>query len=376
MSRERIEQEIIEQELELDENMRLFDPKAREAFHKQPMEKKEKSLKAKSFIIYPFELFYNQDKTFEEKEEETLFLIKEHLKKYKRTFVSTSFGMDSIVMMHMVLRAWQELKNDGINIPKPDMFLADTLNTFKEEKQYWEQIIELFDIKDNFKMFKPPKDKDGRQYTVWSIAKKYKHLPSFRSMQRESKNRKIGSRGVTPECCNILKKKSLKNFLKSLPEIDRYDCHFVGTRAEESRMRAMSLLQRCRSYIVKTIFPYPIRTVTPLSYWVKADIYEYYARYNIPKNPAYKAHNMDRMGCASCPAHKFWEIRLAKDPTNEGFGMLKQNFKILKETEPERLVKSIQVLKRYIKKKESYKELSDDSRMKVEKLIKDFDINE
>jgi 3'-phosphoadenosine 5'-phosphosulfate sulfotransferase (PAPS reductase)/FAD synthetase len=219
-------------------------------------------------------------------------------------------------------------------------------------------------------MFKPPVDKEGKQQTVWSIAKKYKHLPSFRSTRR-SKHSEGGSHGKTPECCNILKKKSMKNFLKKLPVEERYDCHFIGTRADESRMRAMSVLQRCRSYVITTLFPYHIRAVTPLSFWTKADIYEYYSRYNIPKNPAYEAHNMERMGCASCPAHKNWEIRLAKDPTSEGLGMLRQNLKLLKEYEPLRLVDSVNVLKKYIKNPKN--ELSEKSTEKVGSIIKEFE---
>jgi len=90
---------------------------------------------------------------------------------------------------------------------------------------------------------------------------------------------------------------------------------------------------------------------------------------------------MERMGCASCPAHKWWEIRLAKDPTNEGFGMLKQNFKILKQTiedgteNPERLKESVKTLKRYLKKKES-KTLTGPQRERIEKLIQEYDVTE
>ncbi len=120
-----------------------------------------------------------------------------------------------------------------------------------------------------------------------------------------------------------------------------------------------------------------MRAVTPLSFWTMEDTQEYYKRYNIPKNPAYKAHDMERMGCASCPAHKNWEIRLAKDPTNEGFGMLKQHFKILKQTidngteNPDRLNGSINVLKKYLKKPES-KTLLPQQRQRIVDLIKEF----
>ena len=87
---------------------------------------------------------------------------------------------------------------------------------------------------------------------------------------------------------------------------------------------------------------------------------------------------MERMGCSSCPAHKFWEIRLAKDPTNEGFGMLKQNFKILKQTiedgteNIERLQDSVNVLKRYMMKKES-EALTDVQRERITKLVEEYE---
>ena len=373
--------DIPEETFELDENMRLWDKKARDKFNQLPEEDKEKSLKAKTFILYPFELFYNQKKTFEEKESESLFLIEEHLKKYKRCYVATSFGMDSVVMMHLIIRA---AKRAGCEIP--DFFIHDTLNTFKEEKEYWDVISKLFNIEDKVKKFMPLKDEHGKQQTVWTVAKKFGHLPDFRvagetkkwAKQKKKKTMKdLGAnKGRIPKCCDVLKKDSMKKLLKSLPEGERYDCHFVGTRAEESRIRSMGVLQRCRSYVIKTLFPYHIRAVTPLSYWKKADIYEYYERYNIPKNPAYAAHNIERMGCASCPAHKFWEVRLLKDPTNEGFGMLKENFRILSETQPERLATSIRVLQRYMKKKESKEDLTDSMRKRGEELIKKYEVED
>ena len=356
-----------------DENdpLKKFDKNARKKFHQQPMEKKAKSLSAKTFILYPFELIYNQKKSFEEKEQDSLELIENHLKIYKKPYIATSFGSDSMVLMHLVMRA---CKNVGVEYP--DMFLNDTLNTFKEEKQYWADMIKLWGISDKVKILKPPTDEKGNMFTVWSIAKKVGHLPSFRKGGGKKKD-KQGSRGATPECCNILKKATMKSYLKSLPKEERYDLQFIGTRAEESHMRAIAVLQKCRTSILKTFVNYPMRAVTPLSFWTMEDTQEYYKRYNIPKNPAYKAHDMERMGCASCPAHKYWEIRLAKDPTNEGFGMLKQNFKILKQTiedgteNPDRLNESVDVLRRYLKKPES-KTLLPKQRQRIVDLIKEF----
>mgnify|MGYP003657376184 CR=1 FL=1 len=356
--------------------LKKFDKEARKKFNQQSEEKKAKSLSAKTFILYPFELIYNQKKSFEEKEIDSIELIENHLKIYKKPYIATSFGSDSIVLMHLVMRA---AKNIGVEYP--DMFLNDTLNTFKEEKQYWADMIKLWGIQEKVKLFKPPTDEKGNMMTVWSIAKKVGHLPSFRTMGGMKKEDKQGSKGTTPECCNILKKTTMKKYIKSLPEKERYDLQFVGTRAQESRMRMISVLQRCRTNILRTFVNYPMRAVTPLSFWTMEDTQNYYKIHDIPKNPAYKAHGMERMGCASCPAHKFWEIRLAKDPTNEGFGMLQQNFKILKQTiedgteNPNRLEESINVLKRYLNKKES-KSLTQSQRKRIQSLIQKYHVGD
>jgi len=352
----------------------------REKFMALPEILKAKSLAAKTFILYPFEMYEQQAKPFEQKEIDTLEFITEHLKAFNKPYIATSFGSDSIVLMHLVMRACKAL-----GIKYPDMFLNDTLNTFKEEKQYWADMIKLWGIQDKVKLFKPPVDKEGKQQTVWTIAKKVGHLPSFRSIRKKQVDGKNltaaqmgGSKGKTPECCDILKKKTLKKFLNSIPEDGRYNLSFVGTRAQESNARSNAVLQRCRTSVLKSFIKYHIRTCTPLSFWTMEDTQKYYIVHGIPKNPAYNAHDMERMGCASCPAHLRWATRLAKDPTNEGFGMLKQNFKILKETETNgtekvgRLQDSVDELKRYLKKPES-NTLTIIQREKIEGLIKEFD---
>jgi 3'-phosphoadenosine 5'-phosphosulfate sulfotransferase (PAPS reductase)/FAD synthetase len=356
-----------------------IDPEIREKFNALPEEDKAKSLKAETFILYPFEVNEQQAKPFEQKEEETLDFIINHLKSFKKPYIATSFGSDSIVLMHMVMRGCKKL-----DIEYPDMFLNDTLNTFKEEKQYWADMIKLWGIADKVKILKPPTDKRGNMYTVWSIANKVGHLPSFRKQKKIKKDGTVmtakemgGSGGGTPECCDILKKKTMKKILNQMPEDDRYDLQFVGTRAEESHARRTSVLQRCRTYMFKHFVKYPMRTCTPLSFWTMEDTRNYYKVHDIPLNPAYKAHDQERLGCSSCPAHLYWEKRLASDPTNEGFGMLRQNLKMMKEfidngTElPERLKASIKVLQKYLDSEESNK-LNKAQRLRIEVLIDEY----
>mgnify|MGYP003635519939 FL=1 len=364
-----------------DDGFTQIDPEIRKKFNELPDEKKKTQL-APTFILYPFEVHEQQAKPFEEKVEDTIDFIKNHLTSFKRPYIATSFGSDSIVLMHLVMRACKEL-----DIEYPDMVLNDTLNTFKEEKQYWADISKEWGIIDKVKLFKPPVDERGNMMTVWSIAKKVGHLPTFRKFKKMKEDGTVmtakesgGHGGSVPECCDILKKKSLKKYLNSIEKEERYDLQFVGTRAQESAMRKTSVMQRCRTYIYKNFAKYPMRTCTPLSFWTMEDTRKYYVVNNIPLNPAYEAHDQERLGCASCPAHKFWVTRMAKDPSNEGFGMLKQNFKILKQTidagtesQTERLKESVDELKRYLKKKES-KTLTEPQRERIEKLIQEYDV--
>ncbi|KKN76211.1 hypothetical protein LCGC14_0372370 [marine sediment metagenome] len=297
--------------------------------------------KPKTFVLFPYELHAKMRGTFEEKEEESIRLIKGHLEHYTKCYVASSHGKDSIVLVHLIWRVCKEL-----DIPMIDVWLNHTLNVYKEEKAYWDAFNKWLDIENCFRIFYPPEDENGHMYTVWSVAKKVGHLPNFRRTARKVTGSYKESN--IPECCKILKKDSINAFLKSLPKDQRYDCHFIGTRAQESQIRSLGVLQRCRSYLIKSRRPYPMQAVTPLSFWKAVDVLEYFHRYIIPQNPTYSVHNIDRMGCASCPAHKNWETRLARDPTEEGFGMLKQNLKILAKTDVPRLKNSIKTLDNYI----------------------------
>ena len=323
--------------------------------------------KPDSFVLYPFEYMAKVKESLEEKEAESLRLIKGHLLNFKKPYVPSSHGKDSIVMVHLVLRAWRELVAEGHKLRKPEVWLNHTLNVYKEEKAYWSVVNKWLGIEDVFRIFYPPKDKNGKHQTVWTIAKKVGHLPHFRSMDSHKKKNNGPS---TPECCDILKKQSLKIYLKSLPKEDRYDLQFIGTRGPESKQRRMNLFMRCRSYMIKSKKAYPIQNCTPLSFWTAADVWEYFKRNEIPKNPCYDIHKLDRLGCKSCPAFIEWEIKLARDPTNEGFADLKRNFEILRKDEPERFRASVRTLQKYIR--ETNNDISLEHKKRIWEFLKGY----
>jgi len=139
----------------------------------------------------------------------------------------TSHGKDSLVLVHLVWRASKELQMEN----KIEYWLNNTLNLYKEEKAYWKLFNEWLGIEKQFRVFSPPKLKNGKQATVWSIAEMVGHLPTFRHSAITGTKYKHGN---VPECCDILKKKSVNDFIKTLPESERVDCQFIGTRGQES----------------------------------------------------------------------------------------------------------------------------------------------
>lgn len=282
---------------------------------------KSKDGKKSTFQLDPKSYYEALKDPFELKELESLRLIKAHIQEFKRPVVMTSHGKDSLVVVHLAWRACQEL-----GVPMIEVWLNNTLNLYAEEKPFWDLFNKWLGIEDKFRVFTPPKLPNGKQATVWSIAEFFQEMPYFRHLARSGKKYKHGN---IPRCCDWLKKRSIKIFMKSLPKDERVDCKIMGTRGQESLNRRVTLLQRCRSYFVKTREAYPLRVVQPIGFWTTADVWQYFDVHKMPKNPTYSVHNLKRMGCASCPAYIGWEIEQAKDPSRHA--MLKENLKRMKQ---------------------------------------------
>lgn len=256
---------------------------------------------------------------------------------FKKPFVATSWGKDSTVLSHLIVE--QCKKNDIKPTDKlyPDFVLINTLNIYKEEPIYWKKIQKFLEIPDEkFKIFKPVNNQ-----TVWSIADKVGYLPNFRKPSKSGTNYIPYEFRKEPECCNILKKESFNDHLKSLAEEERFDLQFIGIRAIENQTRRFNILMHCRTYFTDYGRPYKMRNCLPIGFWSDQDIDKYLEENDIPENPAYKVHNQKRLGCASCPAHIGWEVRLASDPTKDGKGQLYQNLRIIRATQPQRFLNSI-----------------------------------
>jgi 3'-phosphoadenosine 5'-phosphosulfate sulfotransferase (PAPS reductase)/FAD synthetase len=292
-----------------------------------------------SMKIEPYEVKLEMEKPYEEKLKETYSIIREHLKAFKRPQVATSWGKDSVVMSAIVMDiCLNEFKMNPRTRDFPVFTLAHTNNIFPEEPAYWERIRLQLGIPSTKFLVVKPKYEDGRDKTVWSIAKEVGHLPSFRNVDNKDIPYKFRNE---PECCYQLKRQSVNKYLKKQKKYQRHELVLVGIRAEESRARKFSVMMHCRTFSTRHKRPYVSRTLTPLAFWTAKDIDRFFEERGLEKCPVYKIHNQTRMGCASCPAHVNWEKRLAEDPTETGIGMLKMNLQILRVTQPNRFWNSI-----------------------------------
>jgi len=216
----------------------------------------------------------------EDKIERSNQLILWGLKQSKRPCIACSWGKDSVVLVHLVRNF---CKNAVV-------VFHNTLVEYPETYNYRDEMLKLWDIK-NYYETKPIEG-----YTFWSCVKKYGY-PKFR-MQTEK-----GKKAQAPKCCFYLKEKPAINFIKDF----KIDTEFLGLQASESMARRLSFFREGEIFQSKK---YGTTIVRPLMIWTDKDVWNYHAKFNIPKNPIYE--KMPRCGCMPCTGFTRWKEVLAK----------------------------------------------------------------
>jgi len=215
----------------------------------------------------------------DKKIEYALELIRKALNNSKYPIVSSSWGKDSIVTLHLVHQ---------IDDTVPVLY-NDTGVDFPETKKYMKEMTELW----NLKVIIAKSEK----WTFWKIVEKYGYPETVRGTKK-SKYRE-------PMCCKLLKTEPTKKALKQY----NIDTNFVGIRAEESQTRRSAYVLFGDYYYSKTWNMYK---ALPIMFFTEQDIWDYMDNYNIPPHPAYKKYNIPRVGCIPCTGHIGWEEQLAK----------------------------------------------------------------
>lgn len=317
-------------------------------------EKYDNSTK-KGIMIDP-NSYYDELKTpYDLKLYETKLKIRGHLEQYKymecgilksACFVSSSHGQDSIVVVHLT-----KVVCDEIGVEMVPVFLNNTLNLYPEEVSYWKKFNKRYNIENSFKQFLPPKDKDGKQITVWTIRNKNQHMENFRNKVNVIFNEKTGNwtKKRSPDCCEQLKRLSVNEYL--MGDGSHLKCSFDGRRAVENNNRSRNIIQRGCTYETSFERPRPIRSFLPIAYWTDDDRDRYIKENFLPICPSYEIHDLDRMGCRNCVAYKKWIVNLAKEPTGLGTKDLQMNLDFMYKTEPNRMKEEIEYSLRYIKRK-------------------------
>ena len=219
------------------------------------------------------------DMPFERKVEKSLDTIKEALQDSNRPVISSSFGKDSVVLIHLVHRI-----DDSVPI-----VYNDTGVQFPETKEYLETMRKKWDL--DIDIVEPEK-------TFFEIVEEH----DWPKTSRASKS------GDTrqPKCCKILKEDPMVDYIDD----NDIDLDFTGLCAYEGRQRRWAYIRTGKAtYEHKT---WGVMKSIPMIWWELDDVWQYIEKHDIPKNPVYEKYDLDRTGCIVCTGHKNWKKSVAK----------------------------------------------------------------
>jgi len=206
-------------------------------------------------------------------------IISHALEQSKKPLVSSSFGKDSTVLLHLVKsHTW-----------KFDVVFNNTGVELKETLEFRDFLVKEWNL--IFHEVKP-------KLSFWDCVKKWGY-------PKESRNSKTGERRE-PHCCKHLKEVPMKRFVKD----NDFDLNFVGLLGDEGRQRRWAFIQKgCAIYDHKT---WGIKKCIPLIFWKQSDVWQYIKKYELPINEAYAKYRLERTGCAPCTGHIGWEKSMVK----------------------------------------------------------------
>lgn len=205
---------------------------------------------------------------FVDKVKEAKYLIKSTLENYDRVAVASSFGKDSIVVLHLALQ---------VN-PHVPVFSVMTPFKFHETFQYKDYLTKLWDLNIETHMRKLEESHLGMETgaSLWI---------------------------VNPDaCCDYYKVVPIQWAVKDL------DAWISGLRRTEGRTRTNYDYIEDKGGLTK---------VNPILDFTELDVWRYLAAYNIPVHPKYK-EGYRSLGCEPCSRKEKNEDEMERDGRWQG----------------------------------------------------------
>ena len=201
-----------------------------------------------------------------EREQEAINLFVNALLKANNPVFSSSFGKDSIVTLHLGLRAC-----DLLNIPreKITVFYSDTLNEFDEVRK----LARAYEKKEGFKLVvaRPKK-------TLKRIIREHGGIDESYFSRKGDRRKDSHGKTLKPlseKCCDVLK----HDPFYSAMEMYGWDLNAVGTRTAESRQRKQAGLRDGEYLYWNTGGMHKIQ---PILHWSDEEVFAYIEKYNLP----------------------------------------------------------------------------------------------